>query len=188
MTSPAKLILETERLVLREFVPEDAQAFFELNSAPEVLRYTGDTGPGSVEEARQGLCERPILDYQKHGFGRWAVIFRETGELIGFAGLKYLDDLQEVDLGYRFLPRYWGLGLATEASRPCIDYGFATLRLPRILGLVDPQNVRSVRVLQKLGFIFDGMIEYRSHPTARYLIITDRPRTNDPTAGGCAGA
>ncbi len=90
------------------------------------------------------------------------------------AGLKYLDDWQEVDLGYRLLPKYWGLGLATEASRACIDYGFHTLRLPRILGLVDPENVRSVRVLQKLGFVFDRMIEYRSQQAAKYLIRMDQ--------------
>jgi RimJ/RimL family protein N-acetyltransferase len=174
MSNPAKLILQTERLWLREFVPDDAPAVFELDTIPEVLRYTGDAGPSSVEEVRQGLCNRPILDYQKHGFGRWAAILKETGELIGMAGLKYLDDLQEVDLGYRLWPKYWGLGLATEASRPCIDYGFDTLRLPRILGLVDPENVRSVRVLQKLGFIFDSMIEYRSHQAAKYLIQIDQ--------------
>jgi ribosomal-protein-alanine N-acetyltransferase len=173
MPVTAKLILETERLWLREFVPEDAQACFELNSIPEVLKYTGETGPGSVEEVRQGLCDRPLLDYQKHGFGRWAVIFKQTGELIGMAGLKYLDDLQEVDLGYRILPKYWGLGLATEASLPCIAYGFDALRLPRILGLVDPENIRSVRVLQKLRFVFDSMIEYRSQQTAKYLIQID---------------
>lgn len=171
MGSPGKPILETQRLWLRQFVPEDARACFELNSIPEVLKYTGEAAPGSVEEVRQGLCERPILDYQKHGFGRWAVIFKETGELIGMAGLKHLDDLQEVDLGYRLFPKYWGLGLATEACRPCIDYGFDQFRLPRILGLVDPQNVRSVRVLQKLGFLFDSMIEYRSQPTAKYLRV-----------------
>jgi [ribosomal protein S5]-alanine N-acetyltransferase len=175
MTRPERLILQTERLWLREFVPEDAQACFELNSIPEVLKYTGETSPGSVEEVRQGLCDRPILDYQKHGFGRWAVILKETGELIGMAGLKHLDELQEVDLGYRLLPKYWGLGLATEASLFCIDYGFGKLQLPRILGLVDPENVRSVRVLQKLRFVFDSMIEYRSQQAAKYLIDLSMP-------------
>ena len=165
-----ELILETERLWLREFVPDDAQACFELNRHPQVVRYTGESSPSSVEEVRQGLCNRPILDYRKHGFGRWAAILKETGELIGMAGLKFLDDLQEVDLGYRLLPKYWGLGLATEAARSCVDHGFDTLRLPRILGLVDPENIRSVRVLQKLGFVFDSVIGYGSQPAAKYVL------------------
>ena len=94
-------------------------------------------------------------------------------ELIGFAGLKYLDDLRDVDLGYRFRSAWWGRGLATEASRAVVEYGFQTVALPHILGLVEPENTRSVRVLSKLGFRYEGMIDYRSQRVARYLL--DKP-------------
>lgn len=167
------IILETDRLVLREFTVADAEAFFLLNSDPEVIRYTGDPGVRDVAEARTVLLERPIADYQKHGYGRWACIDKATGELIGFAGLKYLDELQDVDLGYRLRAAWWGRGLATEASRAVVDYGFQTLGLPHVLGLVDPENPRSVRVLDKLGFRYEGMIDYWSQRVARYVL--DKP-------------
>jgi RimJ/RimL family protein N-acetyltransferase len=162
--------LETERLLLREFVAEDAAAFYRLNSNPLVVRYTGDPGVKSVEEAREGLLARPIADYLKYGFGRWACVFKNNGEIIGFAGLKYLDDLKEVDLGYRFLPEYWGIGLATEASRAVLADGFGRLGLTRIIGLVEPANVRSVRVLEKLGMTFERVIEYRGSEVACYTL------------------
>ena len=66
------------------------------------------------------LCKHPIADYRKHGFGRWGVVLKATGRLIGFAGLKYLDELREVDVGYRLLPEYWGMGLATEAAQASV--------------------------------------------------------------------
>ena len=106
---------------------------------------------------------------RKYGYGRWACVDKASGEVIGFAGLKYLEELQGTDLGYRLLPSYWGRGLATEAALASIDYGFQQLRLPRLLGLVDPENTRSVRVLEKTGFLFDRMLEYRTFTVACYL-------------------
>ena len=86
------------------------------------------------------------------------------------AGLKYLPEWEEVDLGYRLLPEYWGRGLATEASLASLRYGFETLQLSRILGLVHPANVRSIRVLEKCGLTFEKMVEVGAHPVARYAI------------------
>jgi RimJ/RimL family protein N-acetyltransferase len=169
-------IIETARLLLRPFSPDDAGAFFELNSDPEVVRYTGGDSLGSVAEARQGICERILRDYATRGFGRWALIFKETGALIGLAGLKHLDELEQVDLGYRLLPKYWGQGLATEAARASIAYGFDVLRLPQIIGLVDPPNFASVRVLEKSGLVFEEMVEYRSQQVAKYVIAGSAPR------------
>ena len=167
-----KTILETERLLLREFDETDAAAFYPLGSDPAIIRYTGDPGGGlqSVEHALEILRSHPLADYGKHGFGRWACLHKADGRLIGFAGLKRLEELGEVDVGYRLLPAYWGRGLATEASRAAVDYGFTRLGLPRILGLVDPKNAASVRVLEKLGMTFVGMIEFRGQSAARYQI------------------
>src|SRR5689334_4009460 len=113
----AAIRVETARLVLREFCEEDAEAFHELHRDPTVTRYTGDGPLTGVEHAREILRAHPIADYGKYGYGRWACILKASGQLIGFAGLKYLDDLKEVDVGYRLRPDHWGAGLATEATR-----------------------------------------------------------------------
>jgi RimJ/RimL family protein N-acetyltransferase len=143
--------LETDRLILREFTLDDVEAFYQLGSDPAVTRFVGGSGFANLDEARTVLLERPLADYARHGFGRWACVLKSSGAVIGFAGLKYLEDLRDVDIGYRFLPAYWGQGLATEASRPAIAFGFLQLNLPHIIGLVDPDNVASVRVLQSSG-------------------------------------
>jgi RimJ/RimL family protein N-acetyltransferase len=161
--------IETARLILRPYTLDDAAGSFAVNSHPEVTRYTGDGPFADVEAARAMIESRPLADYARYGFGRWACVDKASGEFIGFAGLKFLPDLQEVDLGYRLLPSQWGRGLATEASLVSIDYGFRQLRLTRILGLVHPENTRSVRVLEKCGFIFEKMFEYYGQPTARYV-------------------
>jgi ribosomal-protein-alanine N-acetyltransferase len=163
-----RLVVETDRLWLREFVREDAEAFYELGSNPEVTRYTGDGGFTSLAQAEAVLCERPIADYRKYGFGRWAIVVKDSSRIVGFAGLKYLDDLGEVDVGYRLLPDFWGRGLATEAAQACVGYGFQSLKLQRILGLVVPANVASVRVLEKSGLVFERTIEYESQQLAQY--------------------
>src|SRR5262249_37195029 len=104
---PGKIILETERLLLREFDEEDdIEPYYRLGSDPLVLRYVGDPTGGlkSLDDARDVLRSRPIADYRTHGYGRWACVLKATGEVIGFAGLKWLEDLRQVDLGYRLLP------------------------------------------------------------------------------------
>jgi [ribosomal protein S5]-alanine N-acetyltransferase len=134
-----KIIFETDRLIVREYVEEDAEAFFKLNSDPEVLRFVPDKALLDVEQARQLLIDHPIADYRNYGFGRGACILKSTGEpafaqlrrgkQIGFAGLKYLEELGEVDVAYRLMPTHWGQGLATEAALASVRHGFADLRL-----------------------------------------------------------
>lgn len=166
-------ILETDRLLLREFNEGDVAVFYILGSDPAITRYTGDPDGGlvNIEHAREILQSHPIADYQKYGFGRWACVHKTSGEVIGFVGLKYLDELNEVDIGFRLLPAYWGIGLATEASQVVLEYGFAHLGLERIIGLVDPENVASVRILEKLGLSFAGMEENLGQNVARYVIL-----------------
>ena len=117
-----KVILETDRLQLREYVEADAEAFFQLNSDPEVLRFVPDKQLLDVEQARQILVDHPIADYGKYGFGRGACILKSTGEQIGFAGLKYLEELGEVDVAYRLMRTHWSLGLATEAALASVAF------------------------------------------------------------------
>jgi RimJ/RimL family protein N-acetyltransferase len=163
-------MIETERLILREFTLDDAEAYFPLVTHPAITRYTGDRGlVNTLEEARASLHDRPIAEYRKFGYGRLACVLKSTGHVIGFAGLKYLVDLDEVDIGYRFLPEHWGQGIATEACHPLMQYGFETLNLERIIGLVEPDNTASVRVLEKLGLHHAGMIDYRGSSVAKYV-------------------
>jgi RimJ/RimL family protein N-acetyltransferase len=171
---PPAIILETERLLLRQLDEDDAEQFYQLGRDPEVNRYTFDPCLTSLDEALAVLRARPMADYQKYGFGRWACILKDQGQFIGWAGLKFLDDLQEVDLGYRLLREFWGKGLATEASRAAVAYGFDKLGLKTIIGLVDPANVASVRVLEKCGLSYERMMECQSVVVARYVIESSR--------------
>jgi RimJ/RimL family protein N-acetyltransferase len=174
MTPPAAL--ETPRLLLRPFVADDAGWFLALNADPRVTRYTWDAAVlTTVEQARQVLLDHPIADYGRHGFGRWACVLKACGTPIGFAGLKRLGDLGgEVDVGYRLLPAHWGAGLATEAAVASVRWGLDTLGLPRIIGLVDPENVASVRVLEKAGLAFEALFDYHGQRLARYAVHSER--------------
>jgi RimJ/RimL family protein N-acetyltransferase len=177
-------MLETDRLLVREFTLDDAEAYYPLCTDPAIIRYTHDPGSvTTVEHARDILRARPIADYQKHGFGRLACVLKSSGLVIGFAGLRYLDDFQGVDIGYRFLPPYWGKGLATEAGRSVLRDGFARLKLERIIGLVATDNVASVRVLRKLGLTFSAPIEYQSVAVAKYVIQADAVLPSPPRTG-----
>ena len=162
-------IMETDRLLLRTFVPDDLEVFYHLVSDPDVTRFTLDGGK-SREEVKQGLEERVFGDYRKYGYGRWATVLKATGRIIGFAGLKFLEDIGEVDLGYRFFKEYWGKGLATEAARALLAYGFDVLQLRRVIGIADVENKASIRVLEKVGFQFERLTTYMGHDVAWYVM------------------
>ncbi len=170
-----KWIVETKRLRLREYAETDAEAFYRLNSDPAVMRFVGETLVESVEQARAIIRAYPIVDYATYGFGRWACVLRESEEVIGFAGFKFLPETGEVDLGYRLLPAYWDRGLATEACVAVIPYGFERLQLSEITALVLPENGASARVLEKCGFVRTGIVDYRGLRPARYLMKAARP-------------
>ncbi|TNE54032.1 MAG: N-acetyltransferase [Bacteroidetes bacterium] len=141
-------ILETERLILREFSPDDAAQLHELNADPEVIRYTGDSAFHSVQEARKFL--ENYQDYHLNGFGRWAVLSKEYGEFLGWCGLK-LNEEQMIDIGFRFHQKHWGRGYATEAALACLRYGFKKLHFEEIIGRAAKANPASIKVLEKLG-------------------------------------
>lgn len=147
-------IIETPRIILRQFALEDAAASFEFNSNLEVQKYTGDRVIASVEEARDVIVNVSFKDYEQYGYGRWAVVHKADNKVIGFAGLKYLPEFEETDIGFRILPAYWRKGLTTEMCQPIIDYGWNELNLKRIIGIADPKNIGSCKVLEKIGLRF----------------------------------
>lgn len=153
-------IIETERIILREFVESDFEAVFECNSNPEVQKYTGDVILDSKEQAKRIIKDVWFEDYKKYGYGRWAVVYKEDARVIGFAGLKYLPELNETDLGYRILPKYWGKGLMTEIGREIIKYGFDNFGLDEIIAIAEPENIGSCKVLEKSGLKFYKVDEY----------------------------
>ncbi|SCY79070.1 GNAT family N-acetyltransferase [Flavobacterium caeni] len=147
------MILETQRLILREFEPDDARHLFALNAVPDVIKYTGDPPFQSIAEARSFIDNYD--QYRKFGYGRWAVIGKTHGEFLGWCGLKYDAARDETDLGFRFFKQYWNHGFATEAAKGCLDHGFNKLGLQSIVGRAMKQNTASIRVLEKIGMLFE---------------------------------
>lgn len=145
-------ILETQRLYLREMTTADAENAYLLNLDPEVLKYTGDEAFESIESARVFL--ENYKHYKIYGFGRWAVIHKTDNLFLGWCGLKYTPELDEIDIGYRFLKKYWNQGYATEAAIACIEIGFQKLKLQTIVGHVLKDNIASIKVLEKIGLHF----------------------------------
>jgi len=154
------IIIETKRLILREFNINDFEAVFEFNSRVEVHKYTGDEIIKSIERAKEIISNIWLNDYKNYGYGRWAVIYKPENKIIGFAGLKYLPEINETDIGYRFLPEYWGKGIATEVSKKIINYGFDQLKLNRIIGITMPENIGSCKVLEKIGLTLYKVDQY----------------------------
>ena len=154
------IIIETKRLILREFNINDFEAVFEFNSRVEVHKYTGYEIIKSIERAKEIISNIWLNDYKNYGYGRWAVIYKPENKIIGFAGLKYLPEINETDIGYRFLPEYWGKGIATEVSKKIINYGFDQLKLNRIIGITMPENIGSCKVLEKIGLTLYKVDQY----------------------------
>ena len=165
-------MIETERLLIRKFTLDDVEASYQMNLDAEVSRYTGDGGVVSREEIEHRIVNHVLADYKEHGYGRFAMELKSTGQFIGFCGLKYLPDLKETDLGYRMMSAYWGKGLATEAGRAVMEYGWQTLGLKRIIAMVLPENQGSVRVLEKLGFVREGIYEEDGEVADLYACVT----------------
>jgi RimJ/RimL family protein N-acetyltransferase len=153
-------IIGTGRLILRRFTLDDLPAFYQLCSRPEIIRYAQSTPLASLDEARAMMHAAPFHDYATYGYGRFACVWKESGEVIGFSGVKYVPEIGDTELGYRFLPEFWGLGLATEAGRASIEFARADLGLGRLVAMVHPENVASANVLIKLGFTIEKQLRY----------------------------
>jgi len=152
-------LLESERLYFRNFIPEDCEEMFLLNADWDVLKYTGDEVFNTIAEARDFYEKYQTEVYEKHGYGRMITILKSTNEIIGWCGLKYLPENDEVDLGYRFHKRFWNNGYGTEAAIACLNYAYNNLKLKTIVAFADEKNIGSCRVLEKSGFRFKAMAE-----------------------------
>jgi len=130
-----------------------------MYSDPEVQKYTGDQIIDSIGAMERAIQVR-IENYQKYGYGRWATFLKDGMQFIGWAGLAYLPEFDEIDLGYRFMTKYWGRGIATEASRAILDYAFDELKLSRIIAIAMKENKASIKVMEKVGMEFEKFAPY----------------------------
>jgi [ribosomal protein S5]-alanine N-acetyltransferase len=166
------VILETDRLILRQFHSFDGDAMDHVFGDPEVMLY----GSGVQTQAwvRDWLRDR-LEDYQQLGFGPWAVVEKTGRTVIGYAGLFHFPDIAgqpEIEVGYRLARAHWGQGFATEAVTAIRDYAFDVLCLPRLIALIDPQNTASIRVAEKVGLSYEKavMLEGYTHPDHVYSV------------------
>jgi ribosomal-protein-alanine N-acetyltransferase len=152
--------IETPRLLLRPWSVEDAEAALTFYSDPEVMRFLSGTTHHDLAEMRTYIANRPMAHLALHGFTLWATVEKATGRLIGACGLKFLEGGMDIEVGYHFARAVWGRGYATEGAIASVGYGFERLGLRHILGVVNPANVASQRVLEKAGLTYQGMGRY----------------------------
>lgn len=161
-------IAETERLYLVDAIAPNGKALFELNKNLEVLKFTGDKAFKSVEEANQFL--QNYNHFKKYGFGRFGVYLKNPSEYIGWCGLKFSPELNEVDLGFRLYQKYWNNGYATESSVACLKQGFEKFNLTQIVGRAKSENFASIKVLEKIGMKFKTNFDFEGKQGVIYQI------------------
>ena len=151
-------VLETERLILRWLRTDDAAFIFELVNEPSWLKYIGDKGVKTLKDAENYIRKGPVEMYGRLGFGLYLVEIKESNEPIGICGLIKRETLEDVDLGFAFLPRFWGKHYAFESATAAMSYGKNVLGLPRIAAIISQDNRPSERLLEKLGFRFERKV------------------------------
>jgi ribosomal-protein-alanine N-acetyltransferase len=162
-------VLETARLLLRPFTQADVDPLHAILSDREVIRYLPDTTPPSRERVVD-FVDRQIAHWHDRGFGWWGVEYQGRPQLLGWAGLAYLPATGEVEVAYLLTKAAWGQGIATEAARACVAYGFERIGLRQIIALVHPENAASRRVILKLGMAFVDEAHYFGIDVHRYAL------------------
>ncbi|MGH8850024.1 MAG: GNAT family N-acetyltransferase, partial [Casimicrobiaceae bacterium] len=162
MRLPSLKVLQTERLALRWLRTDDAAFVFRLLNEPSWLKYIGDRGITTIRDAENYIRNGPVDMYGRLGFGLYLVERRIGGESLGICGLIKRESLEDVDLGFAFLPEFWGNGYAYEAAAATVSYGKDVLGLSRIVAIASQDNHPSGRLLEKLGFHFERMMAMES--------------------------
>ncbi|WP_299523076.1 GNAT family N-acetyltransferase [Winogradskyella sp.] len=155
--------LETKRLFLRPITKNDAQDFFEMDSNPKVHIFLGNNPVTSIEQSKSKI-KGVLQQYKDYGVGRLAMIKKDTGEFVGWSGLKFERELRKefdyYDLGYRLKETFWGNGYATEAAIASLNYGFRDLNLEEICAAAHVNHIASNTILKKVGMEPSGTFEY----------------------------
>ncbi len=171
-----KKILETERLALYEFGVNDAEFILKLVNSEGWLHFIGDRNIHSVDDAKLYLLNEIMKAYQELGFGFWRIQLKDSHTTIGMCGLTKRLYLNDPDIGYALLPEFTGRGYAQEAVAATLQYAHQSLYLKRILAITKPDNVRSVKLLQKLGVNFEQMMVLPVHANAMQLMAINFDR------------
>lgn len=177
-------ILETERLLLRRLTAGDAAFILELLNEPAFLENIGDRGARTLAGARRYIARGPVASYRKFGFGLYLVELKDTGTPIGICGLLKRESLEDVDIGFAFLRRYWSQGYARESAAAVMRYGWTTLCLRRIVAITKPTNQASITLLEKLGLRFEQNIALPDHGGENKLFAASAPETPIPHRRG----
>lgn len=155
------LPLQTARLRLRELAEDDARFIVTLLNDPDFLRFIGDRGVRTVDDAQDYLQQGPLKSYRDNGYGMYLVERRVDQQAVGISGLVRREGLAGPDLGFAFLPAFRAMGYALEASRAVLDFSRAQLNIDRVLAIVSPGNAASIALLEKLGMRSRGTVRLR---------------------------
>jgi len=153
------IVAETNRLLITKFTENDATFFYKLANSPNWIRYIGDRGLKTVTDAQLYLKEDTLKSYTEFGFGFYKLQLKENGELIGTSGLVKRDWLEYVDIGFALLPEYEGKGFGFEASEEILKLAKNQFHLNKILAITLPTNKKSVKLIEKLGLVFEKRVK-----------------------------
>ena len=151
-------IIETNRLILRKFIIDDAGFVLELLNSPSWLKYIGDRNVKNLEDAKNYISDKLISSYIKNGFGLYEIILKKDNIPVGMCGLIKRDTLENIDLGFALSPVFTGKGYAFEAAFATLNYAKTVLKLERIIAITTTENKNSIKLLEKLKFVFEKMV------------------------------
>ncbi len=152
-------VLETERLHLRRLETGDARYILTALNEPSFIRFVADRRVRTLADAENYIREKIRPSYQEHGFGFYLVSERASGDPVGMCGLIKRETMDDVEIGWSLLEKYWGKGYAFEAARAVRDHALNDLRLARVVAATSPLNERSIRLIEKLGLRFERMVQ-----------------------------
>lgn len=172
-------VLETKRLTLRRLTSDDAAFIFELVNEPSFIQNIGDRNVRTVENAIQYIQKGPVASYEQHGFGLYLVELKDQLVPIGICGVLKRDALEHPDIGFAFLPRFWRQGYAFESAAAVMIHARTVLGLDQIAAITSPDNEGSIKVLEKLGFEFQGMKRLSENEPAIRLFLSNTGGVNE---------
>lgn len=166
-----QVIIETDRLILRQLTVDDAEFILELLNDPGWLRYIGDRGIRNLADARQYIVDGPVASYQRNGFGLYLVESKDSKMPMGICGLIQREELEDVDIGFAFLPQFGRKGFAFEAASAVMDHAAYELGIQRIVAITSWDNLRSIKLLEKLGMQFQEIIKLSEDDPGTRLFV-----------------
>lgn len=173
--------IETARLQLRQYTPNNLDNLTQILSNPEVMKNSprGAIPEDKVKQVTQEILEFFIAHWEHHKFGVWAVIHKQTSQLIGHCGLNFLPNSPEVEVLYRFNQSYWNQGIATEATKAILRYGFEEVKLEHIVAITTPEHLASRRVMEKAGLKYEKDAYFYNLDVVYYALVREAWQPDD---------